>query len=264
MTKEKILKVLEEEKIDFRLLLTDKGEQFSLRFGEKEKMFDFETFANEKEVYERISLPWIIANGRMDSEQIKKWLSNYENVKDKLSIRLVRKVSSSSLAVKIYDFYLEVYVQISPVSVALIKESIREWKVTAIEVFKQAEENIKYLSIVYKSTNDMLYELTGTRDKRNSGLYVLKYDRENFGGAILMNEYILHMVSKSLGGEFYILPCSVDEILVMRSEKGSGEELQRQMKDIIRNINDSAVKEDMRLSYHLFKFLPENRKLIVY
>ena len=36
------------------------------------------------------------------------------------------------------------------------------------------------------------------------------------------------------------------------------------MKDIIRNINDSAVKEDMRLSYHLFKFLPENRKLIVY
>lgn len=161
MTKEKILKVLEEEKIDFRLLLTDKGEQFSLRFGEKEKMFDFETFANEKEVYERISLPWKIANGRMDSEQIKKWLSNYENVKDKLSIRLVRKVSSSSLAVKIYDFYLEVYVQISPVSVALTKESIREWKVTAIEVFKQAEENIKYLSIVYKSTNDMLYELTG-------------------------------------------------------------------------------------------------------
>jgi len=83
-------------------------------------------------------------------------------------------------------------------------------------------------------------------------MYVLSNKRNMYGASVILNEEFMQTVSEKLGGNYFILPSSVHEcILVPTSHKEHSTE---DFEEMIRSVNSSEVAPQDKLSDHLFYF----------
>ena len=60
------------------------------------------------------------------------------------------------------------------------------------------------------------------------GIYVLSNEKKHFGAAMLLNEKAMDMVKETVGEDFFILPSSIHEtIIVPRKEEFSLAEMEK-------------------------------------
>ena len=74
--------------------------------------------------------------------------------------------------------------------------------------------------------------------------------RRKYGASILLFEDELAAVAEKMHGDFYILPSSVHEVLAVPEDLMKDQEL----KEMVKNINDSEVAEEEILSYTIYKY----------
>ena len=93
-------------------------------------------------------------------------------------------------------------------------------------------------------------------------MYVLTNNRQFFGASVLLQEEVLRRAGEVLGGDYVVLPSSVHEvILVPAAGVGMTPEECRQM---VREINDTVVKPEERLSDKVKYYDVADRCLIDY
>ena len=80
--------------------------------------------------------------------------------------------------------------------------------------------------------------------------YVMTNKRRKYGASILLFEDELASVAEKMHGDFYILPSSVHEVLAVPEDLMKDQEL----KEMVKNINDSEVAEEEILSYTIYKY----------
>lgn len=96
------------------------------------------------------------------------------------------------------------------------------------------------------------------RVREGAQLYVLSNDDCKDGAAVMTNKQALQGAYEHLGEDYYILPSSVDEVLLVRqSENLNAEELE----EIVRSVNNDQVPEHMRLSDHIYSYDGQTQKL---
>lgn len=128
----------------------------------------------------------------------------------------------------------------------LLDISLEELEAYALD---NIEKNTKIINL-----NVLLNNLGGTSyDEAEETLYaVCSYDNNNIGitaGSILCKKR-MEEASKIVGGDFYIIPSSIHEILIFPASVCDAASL----REIIREVNDNCVEENDRLSYNVYYY----------
>ena len=91
-------------------------------------------------------------------------------------------------------------------------------------------------------------------------MYVLTNKEKFWGATAILRIEILEEIGKKLKQNFYIIPSSIDEVLIVPSYA----DIDREMMDImIQEVNETQVSKEERLSDHAYYYSIEERKIFL-
>lgn len=86
--------------------------------------------------------------------------------------------------------------------------------------------------------------------------YILTNQKEVDGAFYLMSPEVVGAIAEALEDDLYILPCSVNEVLLVRaSELEDGVD---ELKEMVRDVNETVVSEKDILSYSVYYYDKKN------
>ncbi len=85
----------------------------------------------------------------------------------------------------------------------------------------------------------------------DTGMYILTNRRRRFGAAEILDRKTLRMVADQVGDGFIVLPSSLHETIVLPSRD---ETEYKRLADMVREVNDTQVDAEERLSYHVYVY----------
>lgn len=86
--------------------------------------------------------------------------------------------------------------------------------------------------------------------------YILTNQKEVGGAVYFMSPEVVGAIAEALEDDLYILPCSVNEVLLVRaSELEDGVD---KLKEMVRDVNETVVSEKDILSYSVYHYDKEN------
>lgn len=143
-----------------------------------------------------------------------------------------------------------------------------------MEMWGQEEENL-YREAMINMRTDGEADLTDIRTiveritgisftkeddgaSRDTGMYILTNSRKRFGAAEILDRKTLRMIADKVGDGFIVLPSSVHETIVLPP---NDEEEYRRLADMVREVNDTQVDIEERLSYHVYAYSKDEEAL---
>ncbi|MBQ8799912.1 MAG: hypothetical protein IJZ55_10140 [Lachnospiraceae bacterium] len=90
-------------------------------------------------------------------------------------------------------------------------------------------------------------------------LYILSNRKKINGATTILYPGILKRLGERFEGDFYVIPSSVHEVLVLKNT--DGEELSR-LNEIVREVNDTQVEPEEVLSHHVYFYSVEKECLL--
>ncbi len=205
----------------------------------------------------------------------------YESVRDKVACKLINYEKNKELLrdtphIQYLDlaivFYLLVDVVEYETTTMLIKCTHKEmWQVTLEELYQDAMENAELLlpscfqtmsSVIHELIEDDIamdgyeeYEVA-SREER---MYVLSNRERSFGAACILNKKKLEMIGDLLDENFYILPSSIHEVIIIPVSKAPE---RQEIDEMIDEINRTQVIEEEVLSSHCYYYERKRRMLL--
>ena len=82
-------------------------------------------------------------------------------------------------------------------------------------------------------------------------LYILSNQSKQFGASVLLYPGVLESVRKKLGGDYFILPSSVHEVLVLSKESDIPPET---LKSTVKTVNRREVRPEERLASEIYEY----------
>ena len=216
----------------------------------------------------------------MDNDRKKQYVDmkcflEYESVKNNIVYKLINTERNRELLEDIP--YIE-FLDLSVVFQCLLsqKESHLEtllihnvhtklWGVTVEELYRAAEENTQKI-LPYELRNmtdvmDEILEAEGTEEfkhedcivelESNKLMYVLGNQKRIDGAVSMIYPRLLRDFADVTGSNFYIIPASVHEVLLLPAENPEDRE---NLKGMIKEINDTQMEAEEILSYSLYWF----------
>lgn len=151
--------------------------------------------------------------------------------------------------------------------IAIHNSQLEAWGISEAQLKKDAWENMeKKYPAVLRTMDDVLcgmcdsISLEPEAEESLAGdiLFVLTNDGDIQGAACMFDRKIMEKTAAKLDSNLVILPCSVDEIIIMRETEGMDME---SMKDMVREANETAVKPEKRLSNEVYHYNRESQML---
>ena len=227
-----------------------------------------------------------IAEIRMKNEathdfDIKK-LTDYENVKDKIICRLINAASNEEYLrdkphTVIDDLAVTYHISIGTsengtMSAPITHSLMERYGVDVNHLHQIALQNMDTLSPAsFKSMAETMAELL-IPDIMQSGMsaedageiikgmipqeqdtmmYVLSNKDKHHGAAAVLNTKVMDEITEKLGGNFFVLPSSVHEVLIVT---GSGASDLKALEDMVKEVNATQVAPAERLSDHVYAY----------
>ena len=158
-------------------------------------------------------------------------LSDYEYVKERIFAKLIHFKENEKMLkevpyIQFLDFAIVPYFELEPEEslqgTIQIKDAFLEaWKITSAELLHIAIENTKekkgicFTSILdfisSKLSEEERMRFVDTKDK----LYVLTNERGYLGAILVYYSDVLHMIRRTFGEDYYLLPASIHEWVVL-------------------------------------------------
>lgn len=206
------------------------------------------------------------------------FINEYKMVKDKIVIRLVNKNANQiilkdiphllfmDLAI-VFHILVELDGQGERMATMLIKnEYIEAWDVTVDELYKTAVCNTEKLlpsemSSMFMLIEEILPEWEKSEVPEDEDfMYVLSNDRKSFGACTILYPDRLEMIGLFLKENYYILPSSVHEVIILPESKAVGRE---ELMQIVCEINHTQVPEEEILSDNVYYYDVKEKKLFM-
>lgn len=205
----------------------------------------------------------------------KSWMEEftdqYEHVKDKIVYRIInRKANEELLQGMPYIPYLDLaivfYVQVradvcGTAVMAVLNEHLKLWGVTEEQVYERACENTcRLIPCELSPMKEILTELTGVEDvvEEEEELYILSNSSRCYGAAAILYPGCLEWAGEILGGDYYVFPSSVHEVILMRKREDMCKSFLDKM---VREINETQVDEEEVLSDRAYYYDVAQKKL---
>lgn len=154
--------------------------------------------------------------------------------------------------------------------VAIHNSQLETWGISKEQLKKDAWENMEkeYPAVLCTMDNvvcgkydsiSLVTEAEGTEESlADDTMFVLSNAGDIQGAAYMFDKRLMEKIAAKLDSSLVILPCSVDEIIIMRETEGMDIAF---MKDVVREVNEVAVKPEKRLSSEVYHYDRESQML---
>lgn len=202
-------------------------------------------------------------------------LQNYEELKGKFACKLIHRGKNEKLLNDIpyvpwMDLAIVVFVllEVSPYGTATVlvrKEHLEIWGLTEAQLFDEAKKNTPILlPYQFCPMRKLLREIcpyaVDEGEVEEESLYVLSNKLRSFGAASMLYEGILEKVGQKLGENYYILPSSIHEVIVVPESKSP---VKQDLEEMVREINETQVEEEEVLSDRVYYFSRKENRLFL-
>ncbi len=92
-------------------------------------------------------------------------------------------------------------------------------------------------------------------------IYVLTYGDGRFGASVLASDQIMSKAAKQLGGNIYILPSSVHELLVISKNSSMAQDV-KSLAETVREVNSSVVAAEDFLSDNVYEYTDKGLAIV--
>ena len=214
---------------------------------------------------------------------------DYEQVKDNIFPRLVN-LERNQLGLKdvpytkLGDLAVTYRVKVSGdsntlSSLAITNALMEKYGVTTGELHEQALENMeRLLPAAFHSLDDIMTDIMAVEFSKNEGIsmeeakdyiremippnasqmYCLTNETKINGATCIINENVQKMVADKVGGDYFVIPSSVHEVLILtKSSDMSPQELE----SIVKGVNAAYVSPNEFLSDHVYEYDAKEHKL---
>lgn len=211
-------------------------------------------------------------------------ITDYEKVQGKVAARLVNAENNQELLsqrphILVGDDLAVTYCIMlgendnGSMSVPITNQLMENYGVTVGELHEAATQNMDELTPAsFKSMNEVMVEMMlpslivecgGDREQaeqmleammppmEDGKMYVLTNEQKTNGAAIILNDKVMDQISEKVGGEFYILPSSVHELLIV--PRDAGMEIP-ELEKMVCEVNATQVSVEERLSDHVYAY----------
>lgn len=212
---------------------------------------------------------------RMDME----FFNEYEKVKDKIAYKLVHLENNWELLQQVpYIPYLNLAIVFYYIcedevfgrgTILIRKEHMDKWNIDVNGLYEQAEQNmVRLLPYEWKNMEQIIEEMMGKenyereknlwQDEGDSAMYVLTNCTKIFGAACILYRGLLEEIYQKLGRNFFILPSSVHEVIVIPQV---GFESAQRLLHMVTEVNRTQVHDEEVLANSVYYYNKEKKRL---
>lgn len=206
------------------------------------------------------------------------FINDYEMVKDKIVIRLVNRKANQKLLREvpclpyldlaiIFHVLVELDEQGERMATMLIRnEHLEWWNVSVDEMYGEALGNTERLlpselSSMFMVIEEVLPEWERPEMQEDEDfMYVLTNDRRSFGACTILYSERLKMIGMYLKENYYVLPSSVHEVIILPESKAVGKD---DLTQIVYEINHTQVPDEEILSDNVYYYDIEKAQLFM-
>lgn len=204
-------------------------------------------------------------------------LDNYDVVKEKIVFKVVNYEKNKIMLEKIPHvryldlaivFYILLEAEETGMATVLIKnEHIEMWKISLKHLYEVAIKNARtLLPAQFMSMRQVIGDLLQNEseeqvdvgERENEVMYILTNSFKNFGAACLAYPHVLEMIAELLHEDFYLLPSSVHEVIIVPESKAMEE---TEMNAMVVEINATQLEVEEVLSDHTYFYDAGGKKL---
>ncbi len=214
----------------------------------------------------------------LDVERFK----DYAYMKDKIGWKLISYERNVDLLKEVpHTRYLDLAVvffcllsheRLGCSTILIYKSHMEIWGITQAELYAQARKNSRNMlgyevKDIYETLDTLLYQnrdgdseivMNPGQTYRELPMYVLTTCLQMYGATGMLYEEVLEECYHLLGGDFYILPGSIHELILIPMKKIKNEYGIGQM---VADINEAYVNEEEVLSDHIYRYDGEQKKV---
>lgn len=210
-------------------------------------------------------------------------IEHYDAIQDKIVFKLIHTEKNRTLLreiphMELLDLSIVFYALLDvnsqgTATMTVNNEHLRCWNVTKEELLTLARRNVKKLlpaelftmqqavdEVLLSSPGEKKNLLKGSLDDRDDFMYVLSNPIRSFGAACIAYPEVLDMAGQVLGEDYYVLPSSVHEVVLVPESKGMDPD---EMNAMVMEINETQVADEEILSNHAYLYKRDVRKLIM-
>ena len=198
-------------------------------------------------------------------------LTDYEQMKDKLSMEVVASDRNAELLTKVphqemedmavvYRFVMESD-EAGRASILITNELIERMGVTPEQLHADALENAPEIRpAVIKGMNEVMIEMMGPDAAAMFGMDELPQDEKMFvatvpdkvaGAGVIAYQNFMDEAAERVGGDFFILPSSTHEVLLVKDD---GEANFRDLKAMVEEVNATQVAPEEKLTDSVYHY----------
>lgn len=192
-----------------------------------------------------------------------KYPREYEEVRGRIVFRLINRNANREFLkdvpyVPYLDlaivFYVLVEVNIyGMASMPVENGHMENWRITLKELYDHAKENTpRLLPADFQTVQAALEEMMYKREsEKKDFMYVLSNRIRSFGAAAMLYKDQLANIGRLLRENYYVIPSSVHEVLIIAESEVPCKEL---LDDMIQEINEEYIEQEEILSGHAYYY----------
>lgn len=233
----------------------------------KEKKFDFAEIVEElvKECGKDLQEMRYDVSGYYSFEKVRKMLCG-KLINTELNTEYLKDVPHREFLDLSMVYYIEVERKgYGGIALVVVREKmLSDWNVDEETLYRQTKENMEArMDGVIRSMQSILIEMKGLervfRDMGTLPMYVLTNRDRVFGAVEVLDERNLVLASTMLGGDYWLLPSSLHEFILLPVREENHDEAF--LAKVICEVNESEVADEEILSYHLYRYRQETGKV---
>ena len=207
-------------------------------------------------------------------------LSLYENVKKKVAFKLVNTEKNQQMLkevphIPLLDLSIVFYILVDvdekgSATIQIRNEHIENWNVNVEQLYKDAKLNVKCLIparlMCMQHVIEKLCDISKGEEKdllkakfppeNKEFMYILTNSIHQFGAY----PNILEMASRIIGEDFYLLPSSIHEVILIPKSKSPD---LKDLNEMINEVNETQVQEEEVLSNHAYYYEKNTHTLMM-
>ena len=197
-------------------------------------------------------------------------LVNYDAMKDKLSIEVISAETNEDLLSKIphdriedlavvYRFVLESN-ENGRSSILVSNDLIERMGITPEQLKADALENAPEIRpAVIQGMNEVMremmgpevFEMMGISEQTEEMMYVATVPDKNSGAGVLAYQDFMDQAAEKIGGDFFILPSSIHEILLVPDDGQKGAD---ELRAMVMDVNATQVSPEEKLTDNVYHY----------
>ena len=197
-------------------------------------------------------------------------LMDYENMKEKLSVEVISADANADLLANVphdrmedlavvYRFVMESS-EDGRASILVTNNLMDRMGVSHEQLRSDALENSPEIRpVVIMGMNEVMkemmgpevYEMFGIPDDAEETMYVATVPDKNSGAGVIAYQDFMDQAAERVGGDFFVLPSSINEILLVPD---NGDMTADALRDMVKDVNANEVSPEERLSDNVYHY----------